>query len=109
MLFGLDKEDPLSQTKTSMWARDLGRSLRRIRLAEADNENFRIAFGLLRISVATQEDLDEYIERHGTNMFRSIRDLANPMCLANEERMLMKLAEMCQDYLSRYEFGGSVG
>lgn len=102
MLFGLSNDDPLSQTKMSMWSRDLSAAKRRIRLAVADNENFRVALGLLRISVANQEDLDGYIDRHGTNMFRSIRDLANPMNIDNEERMLMKLAEMCQDYLSRY-------
>lgn len=101
MLFGLSKDDPLSQTKVSMWARDLSPSTRRIRLAVADNENFRVALGLLRISVATQQDLDDYVERHGTNMFRSMRDLSNPMNIDNEERVLVKLSEMCHDYLSR--------
>jgi hypothetical protein len=103
MLFGLSKDDALKDTKMGMWARDLGPSLRRIRLSVADNENFRTAFGLLRVSVATQADLDEYVERQGgASMFRSIRDLVNPMSIANEERMLLKLADMCRDYLSRY-------
>ena len=103
MLFGLSKEDALRDVKMGMWPRDLGQSMRRIRLAVADNENFRTAFGLLRISAASQEDLDEYARRQGGgSAFRSMRDLANPMSLANEERMLVQLADMCQDYLSRY-------
>ena len=102
MLFGLEKDDPLFQTKLSMWNRDLSNFKRRIRLAVADNENFRIAFGLLRISVATKEDIDAYVASRGKNMFRSIRDLANPMSIENEERTLERLMSMCSDYLSRY-------
>ena len=101
MLFGLSKDDPLCQTKISLWSRDLSSTMRRIRLAEADNDNFRTAFALLRVSAATQEDLDLYVERHGASMFRSLRDLANPMSIKNEERALRKMADMCQDYLSR--------
>lgn len=103
MLFGLGKDDPLGEVKQGMWTRDLTHSMRRIRLAAADNENFRTAFGLLRVSVATQEDLDVYVERQGggANMFHSIRDLVNPISLENEERVLLRLADMCQDYLSR--------
>lgn len=101
MLFGVSKEDPLRQTKLDIWARDLGHTMRRIRLAVADNDNFRVCLGLLRVSQATQKDLDDYVGRQGASSFRSIRDLANPMSLANEERAMAKMADMCQDYLSR--------
>lgn len=101
LLFHLNKDDPLYDRKCAMWQRDSFLPSRRLRLAIADNDNFRLAMAMLRIMAANTADLATIVEIYGQGSYRSVRDLQVPLNVQNELRALQAFKEMCEDYLSR--------
>lgn len=69
----------------------------------SDSENTRLAFSLLRIIVADENDVNE-IRDIGLNMgpYRFTRTIPALLNTRNESRALRLLSEICDDYLSRY-------
>jgi len=101
MLFQLLREDPLFDTKCAMWQRDSFIPLRRLRLAVAENDNYRLALAMLRIIAANASDIERIGQIYGTGSYRSVRDLQMPVSRHNESRAMQHLKSMCEDYLSR--------
>lgn len=112
MLLQLNKNDLLYDMKCNIWYRDSSLPVRRIRVAIADNENFRALFALLRIIHADQADIDGFIAIASTPTngaassslpnYRSIRDAHFAVSIRNETKALQHLSLICDEYLSKY-------
>lgn len=102
-LFHVDKKDAHYDRKCAMWQRDSFLPARRLRLAVADNDNWRLAFAMCRIIGANGTDLDSIVDIYGPGSYRSVRDMQMPLNVQNEVRAWLVLKGICEDYLSRYD------
>ena len=102
MYLSLDRADPLYSLKTSYYRRDLNPPHRSIRVSVSENESTRLLLMFLRIIVADKNDLDLLMSPAIGASHPSIRDAATAISIGNEQRAMLQLHSICEDYLAQY-------
>lgn len=121
----LSEADILFERKLDFWCREDSPQIKRVRVCVSNNENTKILFSMIRVSVADEKDLESIISSsdisgyantsglgaatlrnnsalHMALAYRTCRDIRFPISMRNEKGMLLHLLYVVRLALSNY-------